>query len=80
MLDSPSFRPTVGDHTRFNEPFYHNLAKVLIYGFPCRPHWTKNTREVLAQAARDIGPDAVRERFDADGVFESVVGETIGIY
>lgn len=25
----------------------HNLAKVLISEFPCRPHWTKNSREIL---------------------------------
>ncbi|KAI3544289.1 FAD/FMN-containing dehydrogenase [Colletotrichum filicis] len=86
MLDFPTFRPTVGDHSRFNEPFYHNLAKVLIDEFPCRPHWTKNTREVFAQAAKNIDPDhiarfkAVREKFDPNGMFKSVVGEAIGVY
>ncbi|KAK2057538.1 FAD-binding domain-containing protein [Colletotrichum caudatum] len=75
MLDFPTFRPTVGDHTRFNEPFYHNLARVLIDEFP----------EVLAQAAKNIDPDhvarfkAVRERFDPNGIFRSVVGEAIGV-
>ncbi|WQF82856.1 hypothetical protein CDEST_07870 [Colletotrichum destructivum] len=56
VLDFPSFRPKVGDHTRFNEPFYHNLAMVLVDEFPCRPHWTKNTSEVFAHAVKNIDP------------------------
>ncbi|KAJ0387307.1 hypothetical protein COL922a_002548 [Colletotrichum nupharicola] len=86
MFDFPTFRPTVGDHSRFNEPFYHNLAKVLIDEFPCRPHWTKNTREIFANATKNLNPDhiarfkAVREQFDPNGVFRSVVGEAIGVY
>ncbi|CCF34477.1 FAD/FMN-containing dehydrogenase [Colletotrichum higginsianum] len=80
MLDFPSFRPTVGDHTRFNEPFYHNLARVLVDELPCCPHWTKNTREVFTPAAKKIDPDAVREQFDPKGIFRSVVGEAIGVY
>ncbi|KAF6827676.1 FAD fmn-containing dehydrogenase [Colletotrichum plurivorum] len=86
MFDFPTFKPTVGDGSRFNEPFYHNLAKVLIDEFPCRPHWTKNTREVIRNATKNLDPDhitrfkAVREKFDPNGVFKSVVGEAIGVY
>ncbi|GAB1216759.1 hypothetical protein ATERTT37_005977 [Aspergillus terreus] len=85
MLDFPSYRPDNGK-PRFNEPFYENLAKTLVNEFPCRPHWTKNTREVFAMAAKNLDPDhiarfkAVREKFDPQGVFRSVIGETIGVY
>ncbi|KAL2062022.1 hypothetical protein VTL71DRAFT_6288 [Oculimacula yallundae] len=85
MFDFPSYWPTVGNHLRFNEPFYHNLATVLINEFPCRPHWTKNSREVLTQAATKLDPShiarfkAVREKFDPKGIFKSVVGEIIGV-
>lgn len=30
MFDFPSFRPNTGDHTRYNEQFYHKLATTLI--------------------------------------------------
>jgi len=30
------------------------LAKTLIDEFPCRPHWTKNTREVFVDAKKNI--------------------------
>ncbi|KAK2814095.1 hypothetical protein FQN50_000499 [Emmonsiellopsis sp. PD_5] len=86
MFDFPSYRPSFGDGKRFNEPFYHNLAKVLIEEFPCRPHWTKNTREVFELAVKNIDPDhiarfkTVREKFDPNGIFRSVVGEIIGVY
>ncbi|EOD48770.1 putative fad fmn-containing dehydrogenase protein [Neofusicoccum parvum UCRNP2] len=85
MFDFPSFKPTVGDGLRFNEPFYHNLATALIDEFPCRPHWTKNTRDVFEQAVKNLDPDhlarfkAVREQFDPNGIFKSVVGEIIGV-
>ncbi|KAF2180352.1 FAD/FMN-containing dehydrogenase [Zopfia rhizophila CBS 207.26] len=85
MFDFPSFRPTVGDHLRFNEPFYHNLATALIDEFPCRPHWTKNTREVFEQAKKHIDSahlarfKAVREKFDSKGIFKSVIGEILGV-
>ncbi|KAG8167854.1 hypothetical protein KVR01_003543 [Diaporthe batatas] len=86
MFDFPSFRPNIGDQLRFNEPFYHNLSQTLINEFPCRPHWTKNTREVLTQSVKNLDPDhiarfkAVREDFDPKGIFRSVVGEIIGVY
>ncbi len=34
----------------------HNLASTLIAEFPCRPHWTKNSREVLSQAVKNLDP------------------------
>ncbi|KAL0255036.1 hypothetical protein SLS55_009563 [Diplodia seriata] len=85
MFDFPSFKPTVGDGLRFNEPFYHKLATTLIDEFPCRPHWTKNTRDVFKQAVKNLDPDhlarfkKVREDFDPNGIFKSVVGEIIGV-
>ncbi|KAL4784150.1 hypothetical protein BJX76DRAFT_233184 [Aspergillus varians] len=86
MFDFPSFKPTVGDGSRFNEPFYGTLERALIQEFPCRPHWTKNTREVFELAKHNLDPDhiarfkAVREQFDPNGVYRSVVGEIIGVY
>ncbi|KAJ4289896.1 hypothetical protein N0V90_011229 [Kalmusia sp. IMI 367209] len=86
MFDFPSFQPTVGDHLRYNEPFYHNLAQALITEFPCRPHWTKNTREVFTLAKDKIDPThlarfkAVREKFDPKGIFKSIVGQILGLY
>ncbi|KAH6682650.1 hypothetical protein B0J14DRAFT_129902 [Halenospora varia] len=85
MFDFPSFRPTWGDNLRFNEPFYHNLATTLMNEFPCRPHWTKNTRDVLKQSVKNLDADhlkrfaAVRAKFDPKGMFKSVVGEIIGV-
>ena len=61
------------------------VAKTLVDEFPCRPHWTKNTREVLKNAVKNLDPAhiarfrAVRERFDPKGIFKSVVGEIIGV-
>jgi len=86
MFDFPSFMPTVGDKKRFNEPFYLNMAKVLVNEFPCRPHWTKNTREVLTNAKKNLDPDhlarfkAVREKFDPNQLYKSIVGEIMGLY
>ncbi|KAK1758592.1 hypothetical protein QBC47DRAFT_294911 [Echria macrotheca] len=86
MFDFPSFRPNVGDHQRFNEPFYHKVANTLIDEFPCRPHWTKNSREVLTKAVKNLDPDhvrrfnEVRKKFDPNGVYRSVVGEILGLY
>jgi L-gulonolactone oxidase len=86
MFDFPTFKPTVGDGLRYNEPFYHNLAKLLIDEFPCRPHWTKNTREVFQQSKQKIDPShlarfkAVRQKFDPNGIFKSVVGEILDLY
>ncbi|KAJ2895009.1 Fad/Fmn-containing dehydrogenase [Zalerion maritima] len=86
MFDFPSYHPTSGDGLRYNEEFYHNLATTLIDEFPVRPHWTKNTREVFEQAKKNLDPDyiarfrAVREDFDPNGIFKSVVGEIIGLY
>ncbi|KAL4949701.1 hypothetical protein BDW69DRAFT_69929 [Aspergillus filifer] len=86
MFDYPSFKPTIGDGSRFNEPFYGILQEALIKEFPCRPHWTKNTREVFELAKNNLDPDhiarfkAVREQFDPNGVYRSVVGDIIGVY
>ncbi|KAL3487933.1 hypothetical protein BJX62DRAFT_185769 [Aspergillus germanicus] len=86
MFDFPTFKPTVGDGSRFNEPFYGKLERALINEFPCRPHWTKNTREVFELATKNLDPDhiarfkAVREQFDPNGIYRSVVGEIIGVY
>ncbi|KAL2149804.1 hypothetical protein VTH82DRAFT_7480 [Thermothelomyces myriococcoides] len=82
MFDFPSYRPTIGDHKRFNEPF----SNTLIDEFPCRPHWTKNTREVFARSVKNFDPDhlrrfnEVRKRFDPNGIYRSVVGEILGFY
>ena len=35
----------------------HKLAETLIDEFPCRPHWTKNTREVFERSAKNLDPD-----------------------
>ncbi|KAI5867667.1 FAD-binding domain-containing protein [Durotheca rogersii] len=86
MFDFPSFKPTIGDGKRFNEDFYRRLAKTLIDEFPARPHWTKNTRAVFANATKNIDPShlaqfrAVREKFDPWGTFKSIVGEILGLY
>jgi hypothetical protein len=32
----------------------HNLSATLISEFPCRPHWTKNSREVLTQSVKNL--------------------------
>ncbi|KAK3330492.1 hypothetical protein B0H66DRAFT_572539 [Apodospora peruviana] len=86
MLDFPSYRPSVGDHKRFNEQFYTNLAHKLIDEFPCRPHWTKNNRDIFKRAAKNLDPDhlsrfnTVRKDFDPKGVYRSVVGEILGFY
>ncbi|KAH8886762.1 FAD-binding domain-containing protein [Thozetella sp. PMI_491] len=86
MFDFPSFKPTWGDRKRFNEDFYINLAHTLIDEFPCRPHWTKNTRDVFTRAKKNLDPDhlrrfnEVRKDFDPSGMFRSVVGEILGFY
>ncbi|KAK4137021.1 FAD-binding domain-containing protein [Trichocladium antarcticum] len=86
MFDFPSYRPTVGDEKRFNEPFYHRLANTLIDEFPCRPHWTKNTRDVFARSAKNLDPGhlarfkAVRAQFDPKGIYRNVIGEILGFY
>jgi len=33
-----------------------NMANTLIDEFPCRPHWTKNTREVFTRSAKNLDP------------------------
>lgn len=88
MFDFPSFKPNWGDGKRYNEQFYISLARTLITEFPCRPHWTKNTREVfnLTMENNRIDSDhlsrfkAVRNEFDPKGIFRSVIGETLGMY
>ncbi|KAI1089500.1 FAD/FMN-containing dehydrogenase [Rostrohypoxylon terebratum] len=86
MFDFPTFKPSIGDGKRFNEDFYPRLAKTLIDEFPCRPHWTKNTRDVFTNATKNLDPShltrfkAVREKFDPQGIFKSIVGEILGMY
>lgn len=86
MFDFPSFQPTFGDRKRYNEPFYGALANTLIAEFPCRPHWTKNKREVFQEAKKNIDPGhlqrfkAVREKFDPNGMYRSIVGQILGLY
>ncbi|KAF9037407.1 hypothetical protein BDZ89DRAFT_1090687 [Hymenopellis radicata] len=81
MFDFPSFRPTLGDHHRYNEPWYD----ITVLQFPVRPHWTKNTRSVFEQSVKNLDPDSlasfaqVRKQFDPDGTFKSVVGEILGV-
>ena len=52
MLDFPSFITT--DGKRYNEPFYENLARVVMDEFPARPHWTKNTREIFKYGKKNL--------------------------
>jgi hypothetical protein len=33
------------------------LARTLIDEFPARPHWTKNTREVLTRSVKNLDSD-----------------------
>ncbi|KAJ4857584.1 FAD binding domain-containing protein [Trichoderma breve] len=86
MFDFPSFRPSLGDQKRYNEAFYINLANTLVDEFPCRPHWTKNTRDVFQRAVKNLDPSylarfkAVRQKFDPKGIYRSAVGEIIGMY
>ncbi|KAH7312516.1 hypothetical protein B0I35DRAFT_488155 [Stachybotrys elegans] len=86
MFDFPSYRPSIGDQKRYNEEFYINLANTLIDEFTCRPHWTKNTRDVLQRASKHIDPSylarfkAVKDKFDPTGLYRSVVGEILGLY
>ncbi|TFK38934.1 FAD/FMN-containing dehydrogenase [Crucibulum laeve] len=85
MFDFPTFRPTLGDHHRYNEAWYAILHTTLITEFPVRPHWTKNTREIFQQCLTHIDLDSlvrfskVREQFDPKNTFKSVVGEIIGV-
>ncbi|KAH8822612.1 hypothetical protein DL96DRAFT_1698141 [Flagelloscypha sp. PMI_526] len=86
MFDFPSYRPNAGDHHRYNEQWYLDLAKTLIDEFPVRPHWTKNTRSVFTQSVKNLNPDslarfkAVRKVFDPQGTYRSIVGEILGLY
>lgn len=34
-----------------------NLSTTLINEFPCRPHWTKNTRDVIQQSLKNLDQD-----------------------
>ncbi|KAJ7599845.1 hypothetical protein C8J56DRAFT_2065 [Mycena floridula] len=85
MFDFPSFVPTTGDHHRYNEAWYAKLATTLITEFPVRPHWTKNTRTIFAQALPNLDQDSltrfakVRKQFDPKGIYKSIVGEIIGV-
>lgn len=61
------------------------MTATLLKEFPCRPHWTKNTREVFSEGVKNLDPNhlarfkAVRQKFDPNGIFRSVVGEIIGV-
>ncbi|KAJ7107901.1 hypothetical protein C8R44DRAFT_320719 [Mycena epipterygia] len=85
MFDFPSFVPTTGDHHRYNEAWYANLATTLINEFPIRPHWTKNSRTIFGKALKNLDQDslqrfaAVRAQFDPDKTFRSITGEIIGV-
>ena len=78
-----------------------NLANTLIDEFTCRPHWTKNTRDVLKRASQHVDPEVsrhfepcehslmvqylarfktIKDDFDPDGIYRSVVGEILGLY
>lgn len=72
MFDFPSYKPSVGDGSRFNEPFCkcswrliitsltrsdETFVKALVKEFSCRPHWTKNTREVFELATSNLDKD-----------------------
>lgn len=63
-----------------------NLTDTLIAEFPCRPHWSKNTRSILEKTVQHIDPSylarfkAVRQVFDPEGIYRSVVGEILGLY
>lgn len=35
----------------------HKVANTLIDEFPCRPHWTKNTREVFSRSVKNLDPN-----------------------
>ncbi|KZV84233.1 FAD-binding domain-containing protein [Exidia glandulosa HHB12029] len=84
MLDWPTYLPDSG--IRYNEPFYANLSATLLKEFPdARPHWTKNTREIYKSAVPNMDPKilarfkAVRQSFDPNNTFKSVLGQTLGI-
>ncbi|CAA7266050.1 unnamed protein product [Cyclocybe aegerita] len=83
MFDFPSYRPTTGDHSRYNEPWYDRMQKALIDEFPTRVHWSKVTREVIQYSVKNLDPEllrrfaAVRKEFDPQGTFKSVVGDRI---
>ncbi|KAJ3515826.1 hypothetical protein NLJ89_g1515 [Agrocybe chaxingu] len=68
MFDFPSYRPTTGDHSRYNEPWVH---------------WSKVTREIIQYSVKNLDPEllrrfaAVRKEFDPQGTFKSVVGDLI---
>ncbi|KAI9376150.1 hypothetical protein BJX61DRAFT_539163 [Aspergillus egyptiacus] len=86
MFDFPTYKPDTGGGERYNEDFYGRLERALVNEFPCRPHWTKNTREVFELSVKNLDPDhiarfkAVREQFDPNGIYRSVIGEIIGVY
>ncbi|KAK7946596.1 FAD-binding domain-containing protein [Apiospora aurea] len=86
MFDFPRFKPNGGDGKPFNPEFYPRLAKTLIGEFPCRPHWTKNTREIFKYGKKNIDPEhlarfkAVREKFDPNNLYKSVLAEIMGLY
>lgn len=84
MVDWPTYLPDSG--LRYNEAFYLQLPLTLLKEFPdARPHWSKNTREVYAAARPNLDPailarfKAVREAFDPENTFKSVLGEILGL-
>ncbi|KAJ7651931.1 hypothetical protein B0H17DRAFT_1215095 [Mycena rosella] len=61
------------------------LTTTLISEFPIRPHWTKNTRTIFAEALKNLDADSlkrfasVRAEFDPAKTFRSITGEIIGV-
>lgn len=43
--------------TRLTHAVDANLSSTLINEFPCRPHWTKNTRDIFTQALKTLDQD-----------------------
>ncbi|KAK3943082.1 hypothetical protein QBC46DRAFT_338804 [Diplogelasinospora grovesii] len=74
MFDFPSFRPTIGDHKRFSEDFYRNLANTLVDEFSCRPHWTNNSRDVISRSIKNLDSDHLRrfKDFDPNGIYKTM--------
>ncbi|KAF9255073.1 FAD/FMN-containing dehydrogenase [Marasmius fiardii PR-910] len=85
MFDFPTPLPSTGGGRRYNEEWYDKLATTLINEFPVRPHWTKNTRSVFQQSKKNIDEQSlatfaqIRQQFDPNGTFKSVVGEILGV-
>ncbi|GJJ13322.1 hypothetical protein Clacol_007574 [Clathrus columnatus] len=85
MFDFPMYQPRGGDHHLYHQEFFTNLARVLADDFPSRPHWSKNTREVLRQTVKNLDNESlqrfskVRERFDPKRIYHTIVAEIINV-